>query len=50
MSRGYVSERATMAVYSPLNFVCESYTPPGEGMCWYVDLFRPAASLRSNRA
>ncbi len=42
MSRGYISQRATMAVYSPLDFVCESCTPLGEGMCWYVDLFRPA--------
>ena len=42
MSRGYVSESATMAVYSPLNFVCESCTPVDEGMRWYVDLFRPA--------
>ena len=42
MARGYVSESATMAVYSPLNFVCESCTPVDEGMRWYVDLFRPA--------
>ena len=42
MSRGYVSERATMTVYSPLNFVCESCTPLGDGMSWYVDLFLPA--------
>jgi hypothetical protein len=42
MARGYVSEPATMAVYSPLNFVCESCTPLNDGICWYVDLFRPA--------
>ena len=42
VSRGYISEGATMAVYYPLAFVCESCTPVGEGMCWYVDLFRPA--------
>ena len=42
MSRGYISESATVAVYSPLNSVCESCTPLSEGMCWYVDLFRPA--------
>ena len=42
MSRGYISESATVAVYSPLNSVCENCTPLGEGMRWYVDLFRPA--------
>jgi len=42
MSRGYISESATAAVYSPLNSVCESCAPLGEGMRWYVDLFRSA--------
>lgn len=42
MSRGYLSEPATMAVYSPIDFVCANCTPLSEGMCWYVDLFRPA--------
>jgi hypothetical protein len=42
MSRGYISEQATITVYSPLDFVCQNCTPLGEGMCWYIDLFRPA--------
>ena len=42
MSRGYISESATMAVYEPLDFVCERCTPVNDGICWYVDLFRPA--------
>jgi hypothetical protein len=42
MSRGYISEPATIAVYSPIDFVCGRCTPLNEGMCWYVDLFRPA--------
>ena len=42
MSRGYILERATVVVYSPLNFVCENCTPLGDGMNWYVGLFLPA--------
>ena len=45
MSRGYISEGATMAVYAPIAFVCESCTPLNDGMGWYVDLFRPADEL-----
>lgn len=42
VARGYVSESAMIAVYSPISFVCDRCTPLDDGMRWYVDLFRPA--------
>lgn len=42
MSRGYISESALMSVYFPLEYVSENCAPLGEGIGWYLDLFRPA--------
>ena len=40
-SRDYISQDTMEVVYSPLDFVCQRYTPFEQAMSWYVDLFQP---------